>query len=144
MFVAKSGNHSQKDLIKAGYILEMKYKTIINLLYLWLHTQNQTLKIWQLETSKFISFLNLWNLKFSFWWNSPNKKKAGMECYFLIICTKVVIKWQYILDEELYTNSVKLVWADIYAQVKSALKRTKKWLFFVLFNYSDWLKWWDL
>jgi hypothetical protein len=42
LFVAKSGNHSQKGLVKAGYIPDMKYKTMINLLYLWLHTQDQT------------------------------------------------------------------------------------------------------
>jgi hypothetical protein len=45
LFVAKSGNHSQKDLVKAGYIPDMKYKNNHQpSISLAIHTQNQTLK----------------------------------------------------------------------------------------------------
>jgi hypothetical protein len=58
LFVAKSGNHSQKDLVKAGYIPDMKYKNNHQpSISLAIHTQNQNIKFfWQLENFKFISF----------------------------------------------------------------------------------------
>jgi hypothetical protein len=36
----KNGNHHKEDFGKFGYKPEMKYNSLINLLYLWLHTKN--------------------------------------------------------------------------------------------------------
>ncbi len=36
----KNGNHPKEDFGKFGYKPEMKYNSLINLLYLWLHTEN--------------------------------------------------------------------------------------------------------
>jgi hypothetical protein len=37
----KRGDHPREDLAKSGYKPHMTYRTLIILLYLWLHTQNQ-------------------------------------------------------------------------------------------------------
>jgi hypothetical protein len=41
----KSGNPHQEDLAKLGYKPNMKYKTLIIVLYFWLHTQNLIQKL---------------------------------------------------------------------------------------------------
>jgi hypothetical protein len=37
----KNGNSSHENFVKYGYKIDMKYKFLINLLYIWLHTENQ-------------------------------------------------------------------------------------------------------
>jgi hypothetical protein len=39
-----SGYHPYEDLAKSGYKPEIKYKSSINLLYVWRHTENQICK----------------------------------------------------------------------------------------------------
>jgi hypothetical protein len=40
----QNGNHSKEDLAKSGCKPNMKYKSLIILLYLWLHIENQNFK----------------------------------------------------------------------------------------------------
>jgi hypothetical protein len=40
LFVEKSDNHPYGDLAKSGYKPEIKYKSSIILLYVWLHNEN--------------------------------------------------------------------------------------------------------
>jgi hypothetical protein len=35
----KNSDHTQEDLAKSGYKPDMNYKSLISLLYLWLHTE---------------------------------------------------------------------------------------------------------
>jgi hypothetical protein len=39
----KSVDHPKEDLAKSGYKLEIKYKILIILLYIWLHNENPLL-----------------------------------------------------------------------------------------------------
>jgi hypothetical protein len=40
----KNGDHTQGNLAKSGYKQDMEYKYLINLLYLWLQSENQICK----------------------------------------------------------------------------------------------------
>jgi hypothetical protein len=40
----ENDNHPYEELAKSGYKLDMKYRTLIILLYFWLHTENQIYK----------------------------------------------------------------------------------------------------
>jgi hypothetical protein len=63
-------DHPQENLAKSGYYPDMKYKTLIILPYLWLHTENQIQKLFVFsshfrravvaieKTSKITSFSN--------------------------------------------------------------------------------------
>jgi hypothetical protein len=63
----KSGDHPQEDLAKSGYNSHMTYRTLIILLYLWLHAQNQT---WQIgDFNYFFSLLAIENLQNHFFFN---------------------------------------------------------------------------
>ncbi len=42
----KSDNSPEEDLEKSGYKLNMKYKSLVILLYIWLHMGTQIIGIW--------------------------------------------------------------------------------------------------
>jgi hypothetical protein len=61
-----SGNHPEEYLAKSGYKSDLRYKSLINLLYLWLQTEHQ-----QYESDLFCYFSHFWQMKpfqiISFW-----------------------------------------------------------------------------
>jgi len=40
-FCSQSGNHPSEEIAKSSYKSEIKYKSLISLLYFWLHDENQ-------------------------------------------------------------------------------------------------------
>jgi hypothetical protein len=44
--VERTGHHPQDDLAKYGYTSEIKYKSLIILLCVWLHNEKPNMQIW--------------------------------------------------------------------------------------------------
>lgn len=65
-----TGNHPRKDLATSSYKPNIKIKSLIHLVFLWLHVKNQIKKIWifspphfwWLKPSEIISFYKFINL----------------------------------------------------------------------------------
>jgi hypothetical protein len=71
----KTGDDPQKDLAKSGYRPKMKFKSLIILLYIWLHAGNQIL-----EACNFYYFFS------RFWW-----KKSPKTLHLLILIGEILM-----------------------------------------------------
>ncbi len=76
----KSDHQSLEDLVKSDYNPDMKYKSLIDFPYLWVHTEIQNIRIW-----RFLLYFS------AFWPLEPSNAKIISFLYFKFVISPVKI-----------------------------------------------------